>query len=220
MTENLNVSGIYVIKNTANGKVYVGSAVNVRRRWTEHRRTLRLGSHHSPTMQRAWIKHGEQCFDFSIIETVEDRGLLIEREQAWMDRENPSDPTIGYNINPKADSRMGTKWTAERKAEFSASRKGFQLGKKLSPAHLEALVAGRKAAGVSNETKKKMSEAARARVRRPTSVETKKKIGDANRRRKHLPVAESTRQKLSLAAKADWQKRKTSMATIRSISHG
>lgn len=209
MADNLNISGIYCIKNIANGKIYIGSAVNLRKRWNEHRRTLRLGSHHSPTMQRAWNKYGEHSFQFSILEPIDDPINLISREQAWLDAMRSFDQAIGYNINPKADSRLGTKWTEERKAEFSASRKGFGKGKKLSEVHKQALLAGKKAAGVSEDTRRKMSESARSRARAPISDETKKKIGDANRGRKLPPVAESTRAKLSEAAKADWQKRKS-----------
>lgn len=40
-------SGIYQIRNLVNGKVYVGSAVNLQHRRREHRSDLRNGNHHS-----------------------------------------------------------------------------------------------------------------------------------------------------------------------------
>lgn len=212
MAENLNVSGVYVITNTSNGKVYVGSAVNVRRRWGEHRRTLRLGSHHSRTLQRAWMKYGEQSFHLHVVCVLTDKTGLVICEQSWLDKLRPFDPSRGYNINPTAQSRLGAKWTPERRAEFSASRKGFCKGKTLTHEHKQALMNGRNAAGFSEETRRKMSEAARARARPPLSEETKRKIGEANRGRKLPPVAESTRAKLSAAAKVDWQKRKNSLS--------
>lgn len=38
-------SGIYLITNTVNGKQYIGSAVNILRRWDEHRCRLNEWSH-------------------------------------------------------------------------------------------------------------------------------------------------------------------------------
>lgn len=41
------MAGIYGIRNNVNQKIYVGSAVNIKRRWKEHRTLLRKGAHHS-----------------------------------------------------------------------------------------------------------------------------------------------------------------------------
>lgn len=77
-------SGIYVIRNTANGKVYVGSAVNIKGRWAVHKHGLRRGKHHSQRLQRAWNKYGEAAF---VLETLElcCVDLLLEREQSYFD---------------------------------------------------------------------------------------------------------------------------------------
>lgn len=208
MAENLNVSGIYFIRNQVNGKYYIGSAVNIRKRWTEHRRTLRLGTHHSRTLQRAWSKYGEDEFDFHLVEIVEEKDELISREQWWMDVLEPSKSANGYNIHPVARSALGSKRTEEFKAKFRESRKGFGKGKKISSEHKAALLEGRRRAGVSDETRAKMSKAARQRSRTPCKEETKLKIGAANSGRKFPPVTDETRRKLSEAAKADWARRK------------
>ena len=60
------VSGIYLIENTVNGKVYVGSAVNFNERFRVHNYYLSRGSHHSPKLQYAWNKYGEKSFTFKI----------------------------------------------------------------------------------------------------------------------------------------------------------
>jgi predicted GIY-YIG superfamily endonuclease len=39
------ISGIYKITNLLNGKMYIGSAVNVRKRWHQHRHGLRCNKH-------------------------------------------------------------------------------------------------------------------------------------------------------------------------------
>jgi predicted GIY-YIG superfamily endonuclease len=43
-------SGIYKIVCTAHGKTYVGSAVNLKKRWSEHIRDLNVGKHRKPAM--------------------------------------------------------------------------------------------------------------------------------------------------------------------------
>ena len=47
----MNAAGIYAIENKVNGKVYVGSAVDL--------------GHHSLKLQRAWDKHGAASFAFA-----------------------------------------------------------------------------------------------------------------------------------------------------------
>jgi len=51
-------SGIYQIKNTLNGKFYVGSAVNIKQRWSTHISSLNKNNHHSGHLQNAWNKYG------------------------------------------------------------------------------------------------------------------------------------------------------------------
>ena len=64
-------SGIYAIVNCVNGKRYVGSAVNFRRRLYGHRSHLRRGTHHNHHLQTAWVKYGHDAFVFFILEYVE-----------------------------------------------------------------------------------------------------------------------------------------------------
>src|SRR5215468_7946604 len=81
---HLSASGIYRIKNVVSGRVYIGSAVNLPSRWKLHRSLLRRGKHHSRSLQRSWCKHGATAFVFELIEPVDDRKRLIEREQFWI----------------------------------------------------------------------------------------------------------------------------------------
>lgn len=59
------VTGVYLIV-TPNGSAYVGSSNNIYRRWSEHRRNLRRGKHHSTRLQAAWEKH-QGNLEFAII---------------------------------------------------------------------------------------------------------------------------------------------------------
>src|SRR6266568_1460049 len=51
-------SGIYRITCTANGRFYIGSAVNLQRRWRVHQHYLSHGTHQNQHLQRAFDKKG------------------------------------------------------------------------------------------------------------------------------------------------------------------
>jgi len=63
-------SGVYQIINLVNGKCYIGSSVNIKKRWAEHIANLQRGTHHCQHLQRAWNKYGESNFDFEMIELL------------------------------------------------------------------------------------------------------------------------------------------------------
>ncbi len=78
------VSGVYKIFNTVTRKCYVGSAKDIHFRWRKHREMLKRGKHHSLKLQRSWNKHGEQAWQWVVVEECPEDALLI-REQAHID---------------------------------------------------------------------------------------------------------------------------------------
>ena len=152
-------SGIYLIKNTINNKVYIGSAVNFDRRWKQHRQLLKLGQHHSGHLQYAWNAYGEQSFTFDVIEEVSNLKHLLSYEQVYLDYYKSYEGDKGYNICKVAGSSLGVKHTEEHKKKMSEALKGRK--------HTE-------------EARQKMSEAAKRRI---TTEETKQKLSEANKGR-------------------------------------
>src|SRR3990167_1087416 len=130
-------TGIYKIRNASNGKCYVGSAINIEKRWGEHRCSLGLGNHHSLKLQRAWLKYGPSQFEFLIVEVVTDKALLLSREQAWLD-EMQSATAIGYNVLPTAGSNLGMKFGPETRARISLAKRNpsNETRARLSAAHI------------------------------------------------------------------------------------
>src|SRR6266704_1266098 len=128
------VSGIYLITCTITGKIYIGSAINLHRRWIEHRSELSRNIHHNPKFQHAWNKHREQSFTFEVIELVLIPELLTAREQHWLDKFKPFGKK-GLNIDRVAGSRLGSKHTAQTREKLRLASLGNtnSLGKKLSP---------------------------------------------------------------------------------------
>lgn len=120
-------SGIYIIRNKINNKIYIGSAVNFNDRWKRHLRDLKKGTHHSIHLQRSWIKYGISNFIFEIVEKSEP-SKLIQREQFHLDFHKSYDIKNGYNMSPTAGSSLGIKRSQETKDKIRIAN----LGKKES----------------------------------------------------------------------------------------
>jgi group I intron endonuclease len=93
-------SGIYAIVCVVTNKIYIGSTIDYRNRWNEHRNMLRKNNHHSQKLQRAWNKYGENKFIFSMIEEILDETLLLKKEQYWIDKQDAY--YNGYNGRKEA----------------------------------------------------------------------------------------------------------------------
>ena len=106
-------SGIYRFINFINGKMYIGSAINLRNRHKDHLVYLRIGKHSNRYFQNAFNKYGKENFIFHILEYVELKENLLVREQYWMDRFKSYYRENGYNISPTAASPLGVKHDEE-----------------------------------------------------------------------------------------------------------
>jgi group I intron endonuclease len=113
---------IYKIRNVVNQHYYVGSTVDSRKRFWEHRKDLRLGRHVCIRLQRAWNKYGEDCFKFEIVEQLEGRDLLLPAEQKWLDEHYGAE--YCYNTSASADTPMRDA-TPEMRAHLSAKAKAW-----------------------------------------------------------------------------------------------
>lgn len=63
---------VYAIQCGVNGKMYIGSTTNWKRRKNAHLHLLRRGTHHVEDMQKDFSEHPE-TFTFSILNTVTSR---------------------------------------------------------------------------------------------------------------------------------------------------
>ena len=97
-----NVWGIYKILNTVNGKFYIGSTTNLKKRLYEHYRELNLGIHTNKHLQAAWIKYGKEGFKFQILKTIDSNNFtnedLRQLETDYIQQTQCYKDTIGYNI--------------------------------------------------------------------------------------------------------------------------
>lgn len=122
--------GIYVIICTVTGEMYVGSSVDVRRRWRQHRNRLRKGTSTSPRLQSAWTTYPDH-FSFALLqECLEEK--LHSMEQQWFDRLAPT-----LNVEGRAGTSLGRRLTPEQREKLkrrpqSQARKHEYFGEQLT----------------------------------------------------------------------------------------
>jgi group I intron endonuclease len=151
--------GIYKIENLINGDMYIGQSINLIRRKTKHFSELRNKKHRNKHLERAFHKYGEENFEFKILLYCEPEELTYY-EQSLVDLWNPE-----YNICRECvTNSLGLKHTEEELLKMSIGNKGKT---------------------VSEESRKKMSEARIGKF-----------CGDKNHRF-GIPVSEETKQKIS-----------------------
>lgn len=147
-----NNSGIYAIVNKVNGKVYIGSATNLRCRHAAHVSYLKSGKHANDKLLKSVRKHGLDNFVFTLLELTDKKDLLLT-EQKWINNTNAV--TKGYNICPNARSILGIKMRPEARQRLSTSL----TGRKLTPEHRENLSNAHKGYAPSQSHKDKIGAA-------------------------------------------------------------
>ena len=116
-------TGIYKITCISSNKIYIGSAYNLSNRQSTHKYTLKLNKHKNKHLQSAWNLYGEESFKFETLEIVEDKSILLEREQYYIDLYKSYDKNIGFNKAKKAGNTAGIKASLETRLKQSEAAK-------------------------------------------------------------------------------------------------
>lgn len=92
-------SGIYIIRNMINNKVYIGQSDNLSRRKKEHfkRYNIKTIREFNSYLYRSMRKYGIENFEFKVLERIE-KDLLNERESYYILKYNSVDRSKGYNM--------------------------------------------------------------------------------------------------------------------------
>ena len=101
-------AGIFQVKNTANGKVLLGSSTNLHGPLNKHRFMLSIGGHTNQELQKDWKQHGADAFTFEVLEVVRQKDEpgfsladeLTLLEQIWLEKLSPLAPH-GYNTTAR-----------------------------------------------------------------------------------------------------------------------
>lgn len=199
--------GIYMLLNRANGKFYVGSAVDLRSRARGHCRKASQGKHENAIVRRAWAKYGAGSFRFLVIEYVQGRESLIPREQFYLDSLRPD-----YNIAPRAGSPLGLRRSEETKAKSRAAKLGKKAsletrarisaalrGRKMSPESIAKTAAALRGRPKSAEHRAKLSAVRKGRPGRRHTAESIDRMRIAQKNRPRSDQERAIRRSLALA---------------------
>lgn len=137
----LELTGIYKITNTKNGKFYIGSArKSFISRFNTHKSNLKHNKHKNTHLQNSYNKYGLDVFEFEILEYCSEERNILSREQYYIDTLKPT-----YNITTNVrQPRLGKSHTQATKRLLSEKGKGRK--------------AWNKGLTFSEETKIKMSQ--------------------------------------------------------------
>ena len=180
-------SGVYQIRNIANGKCYVGSSNNISQRWCVHKGRIK-NKIHSRKLQNAFNKYGWENFEFHILEhcAPEERA---QREQHWIDKLDSF--KNGYNTRKTAESQLGFRHSEETRQKMKGRRHSEEARQKMS--------INRKGKPFSAEHKKNISEANKGRIPPnkgvPHSAETRKKLSTAMTPERRQDLIERNKQR-------------------------
>lgn len=198
--------GIYRIVNLCDGNFYIGSTVNFKVRWQTHRRDLNNGVHKNMRMQVAWQRYGSTSFSFEVVEDVQDKAILLARENAYIFATKAAvEPN--YNIAHKARKRSPStvlvSSETRQKMSAAAKRRGMQPRTVEMNAKLAASQAlaweKRRLTGkdvVSKETRAKLSASSTGRRHSSESII---KMSVIQKGRQRGPQSEETKAKTSAA---------------------
>jgi group I intron endonuclease len=99
--------GIYKIENLVDGKIYVGSSINIEKREYKHFWMLNKNIHDNNHLQHSFNKLGSENFKFETIEECEVT-LLNDKENYYINQYNSNKQEFGYNMALVNEFRRNT----------------------------------------------------------------------------------------------------------------
>jgi len=191
----MKISGIYKIQSVIKSeRIYIGSAVNIQKRWNAHLWHLRNNKHHTSKLQRHFNKYGESDLMFSIL-TICLIKELINTEQFYLD----SHKTY-FNTCKVAGSTLGIKASSETIAKLRITAKGNK---------------GRKGISLTKEHKRKISTSMMGEKNpmygKPSPMKGKKGHPSPTKGMKGI-YSEETLAKMRISSQKAWVNRRLKIA--------
>ena len=119
---------IYKITNQKNGMVYIGSSIEVERRWRQHKEASinEKDHHYNYPLMIAFREFGVANFTFEVVDTLPTWEAMIEAEHNWIVKENCVKPN-GYNQTDKTDSPMFDPAIAKKMSDTKREKYGKRV---------------------------------------------------------------------------------------------
>jgi len=70
--------GVFQIKNTVNGKIFVDRSLNMPAKWNRHHVQLKFGSHRNKILQQEWNQFGAEAFEYAILEEIAFKDATVD----------------------------------------------------------------------------------------------------------------------------------------------
>ena len=119
---------IYKITNQKNGMVYIGSSIEVERRWRQHKEASinEKDHHYNYPLMIAFREFGIANFTFEVIDTLPDHQAMIKAEHDWIVKENCVVPN-GYNQTHQTDSPLLDPAIAKKMSDTKRTKYGKRV---------------------------------------------------------------------------------------------
>lgn len=119
---------IYKITNKKNGMAYIGSSIEVERRWRQHKEASinEKDHHYNYPLMIAFREFGVANFTFEVIDTLPDYQTMIKAEHDWIVKENCVVPN-GYNQTHQTDSPMFDPAVAKKMSNTKREKYGKRV---------------------------------------------------------------------------------------------
>ena len=119
---------IYKITNQKNGMVYIGSSIEVERRWRQHKEASinEKDHHYNYPLMIAFREFGIANFTFEVIDTLPDYQAMIKAEHDWIVKENCVVPN-GYNQTHQTDSPLLDPVIAKKMSDTKRAKYGKRV---------------------------------------------------------------------------------------------
>jgi len=121
----MKICGIYQIQSKIKPeRIYIGSAINIRKRWIFHLWNLKKNIHNNQKLQRHYNKYGESDLVFIIVELCFPE-FLTAREQYYINKLKPyfnickiaGNPMLGRNHSEKTKEKLRIASTGRHHSE-------------------------------------------------------------------------------------------------------
>lgn len=156
-------SGVYIITNIINNKVYIGETTNLESRLIEHLRRLLSNKHVNEHLQNAVNLYGIETFGFDVLEFCESKDTK-KREHYWVVNLHALDKEKGYNIKPTHPDKINLRSKETSKKIYETKqKKALERGYWFSEEDIKKRVISRKGYTHSEETKRKIGEKSKGR---------------------------------------------------------
>lgn len=106
------ITGIYIIRNIKNDKVYIGSAKSILSRLSNHKYQLNRNKHFNKHLQSSYNKYGIENFTFNILEET-DLLNLEKLEEFYIKEYKSNNKIFGYNKRIDCKTNLGLKFSEE-----------------------------------------------------------------------------------------------------------